>query len=116
MALGLVVCGPKRLVAQGNVTIQAEKVMAASSLSAVVIDPNDNPMQGVLVEEMGENWKGLLRSTRTDATGRFSFAPVKGRKIYYFMLTIPNFDQLQFRMRVSVFSRKPLKVRMKVGD
>jgi hypothetical protein len=76
------------------------------------MDPNDHPIQGVLVEDMGEDWNGTLRSTKTDATGAFSFARIKGHKIYYFKLTYPNLDVLEFQMRVDVFRRKPLKVWM----
>jgi hypothetical protein len=108
-------CVPNGLPAQGNLVVIYKKVMTARSLSALVVI-DDQPLPGVLVEETGENWEGTLRSTKTDATGAFSFEPVKGRKIYYFRLRIPNIDVLQFRMRTSIFARKPLKLQMKVAD
>jgi hypothetical protein len=111
----VILCIPNGLRAQGNLVVIYRKVMTARSLSALVV-VDDQPLPGVLVEETAENWEGTLRSTKTDATGSFSFEPVKGRKIYYFRLTIPNIDVLQVRMRTSVFARKPLKLQMKVAD
>jgi hypothetical protein len=56
-------------------------VQLARSLGAVVHDATGSPIPGVLVEEFSSDWKETLRSTKTDTSGGFTFAPVKGRGI-----------------------------------
>ena len=59
----------------------------AKCLCGVVTYPNGDPVQGAKVEELGPDWKGALRSTGTDSDGRFTLAPVRGRKIYYLQIS-----------------------------
>jgi hypothetical protein len=76
---------PIHLHAQYQIIV-IEKVQLATSLAAVVTDITGSPMPGVLVEEFSSDWKQSLRSTKTDAKGRFTLAPVKGRDVYYLQL------------------------------
>ena len=62
---------PIHLHAQYQI-IEIEKVQLATSLAAVVTDITGTRMPGVLVEEFSSNWKQSLRSTKTDAKGRFT--------------------------------------------
>ena len=87
----------------------------APSLSAVIIDSEGSPIKGVVVEETGENWTGLLRTTTSDASGRFTFEPVKGRKIYYFIFKSDGFHWMEYRMKVNPLHWKTLKLLMEVA-
>jgi hypothetical protein len=69
---------PLRLDGQGVITIDIENVQLAHTLGAIVHDPGGFPIAGVLVEELTLDWKQSLRSTKTNASGAFTFAPVKG--------------------------------------
>jgi hypothetical protein len=88
----------------------------ASSLSAVFTDMDGAPIANAVVDETDENWKGSLRTTKTDATGNFTFPPVKGRRIYYFRLSADGFKFLDIRMRIDCKKGKALTLQMQVGD
>lgn len=111
--VGLIWYGPLSVGAQ--VIELYPKFFAARSLSATIVDPTGSPISGAVVEDMNENWGESLRSTKTDATGVFRFATVRGRKTYYFKVTMKNFRPIEFRMKVSRWHRKPLMLTMEVG-
>jgi hypothetical protein len=100
------------LEAQGVSTVEIRNVQLARSLAAVVQDPTGSPIAGVLVEEVSSDWKDSLRSTRTDAAGAFSFAPVKDRKVYYFQLRMNGFDPLRVRVKVDREHGKELRLQI----
>ena len=89
---------PVSLDAQYSVEI--ENVQLARSLAGVVVDPLGAPIPGVLVEEVGPDWKESSRSTTTDKNGSFVFAPVSGRRLYYFQLRQNGFNPLLVRVKV----------------
>jgi hypothetical protein len=96
-------------------TIEIEKVQLARSLGAVVHDPTGSPIPGVLVEEFSSDWKESLRSTKTDASGSFTFAPVKGRGIYYLQLRMKGLDPLRVRVKLDAKRGKNLHLKMEVA-
>ena len=105
---------PIHLYAQYQI-IEIEKVQLARSLAAEVLDPTGSPISGALVEEFSSEWKESLRTTKTDATGRFSFAPVKGRDIYYLQIRMDGFDPLRFRVKVDPKQGKNLRLTLEVA-
>ena len=96
-------------------TIEIEKVQLARSLGAVVHDPTGSPIPGVLVEEFSSDWKESLRSTKTDTSGGFRFAPVKGCGIYYLQLRMKGFDPLRVKVQLDAKSGTNLQLRMEVA-
>ena|SRR5579862_2056712 len=96
-------------------TVEIEKVQLARSLGAVVLDPTGSPISGALVEEFGSDWKESLRTTKTDATGRFSLAPVKGRDVYYLQLRMNGFDPLRVRVKIDPKQGKNLRLKLEVA-
>jgi len=100
------------LHAQGVSIIEYQNVQLARSLAAVVYDPGHFPMAGVLVEEFSPDWEKSLRSTRTDAAGGFTFAPVKGRAVYYLQLRMEGFNPLRVRVKVDPKRGKDLQLKM----
>lgn len=103
---------PAHVNAQGVSIIEYQNVQLAGSLAAVVHDPADFPMAGVLVEEFTSDWKESLRTTHTDAAGGFTFVPVKGRVVYYLQLTMKGFNPLRVRVKVEPKRGKDLQLKM----
>ncbi len=95
--------------------IEIEKVQLATSLAAVVTDITGTRMPGVLVEEFSSNWKQSLRSTKTDAKGRFTLAPVKGRDVYYLQLRMNGFDPLRVRVKIDPKEGKNLRLTLEIA-
>lgn len=114
-AASCLVLAPLHLNAQGVATVEIDEVQLAHSLDAVVHDPTGSPMPGVLVEELSSDWKESLRSTKTNAAGRFTFALVKGRHVYYFQLTSKNFNPLRVRVKVDRGRGKKLELQMELS-
>jgi len=96
-------------------TVEIEKVQLVRSLAAVVRDPVGFPVPGALVEEFSSDWKESLRSTKTDAVGGFTFAPVKGRNVYYFQLRMDGFDPLRVRVKIDPKHGKNLQLTMEIA-
>ena len=107
------VCFPLDFYAQE--TVEIANVQLANSLSAVVEDPNGSPIPNVLVEEFNRNWIKSLRSTKTDATGKFSLSTVNGRSIYYLKLTSYGFAPLEVRVQVDRKRGKNLKLTLNIA-
>jgi len=106
---------PFHVHAQGVAIIEIENVQLARSLAAVVHDRTGHPLPSVLVEERTSDWKESLRSTQTDASGAFTFAPVKGRDLYYFQLTLKGFNPLRVRVKVDRKRGKELQLHLELS-
>ena len=78
------------------------RLQRAKCLCGVVLYPNDDPVSGAKIEELGKDWKGSLRSTYADSKGSFALEPVKGRKIYYLLVTAPASGINPLRVPVKV--------------
>lgn len=98
-----------------SATIEIENVQLARSLSAVVSDPAGSPIPGVVVEELSSDWKESLRSTKTDAAGGFTFAPVKGRDVYYLQFRMNGFNPLRVRVKIDLKRGKKLQLKMEIA-
>jgi hypothetical protein len=105
---------PIHLHAQYQI-IEIEKVQLATSLAAVVTDITGSPVPGVLVEEFSSDWKQSLRSTKTDAKGRFTLASVMGRDVYYLQLRMNGFDPLRVHVKIDPKQGKNLRLKLKIA-
>ena len=112
MALFFLLLGPARSHLQGVTIVEIGDIQTARSLSAIVTDVGEFPMEGVLVEEMTPGWKTCLRTTKTDSKGRFALVRVKARDVYYFQLTYKNFNALQVRMRIDPKRGTDIRLKM----
>lgn len=106
----LLLSNPVHLNAQ--IAIRYSNVRVSGSISAKIVDPNGDSLPGAVVTEMDKNWKETFRTTKTDVTGTFTLAPVKGRKIYHIMVRSDNLRQIEFKIRVSRLRRKILILKM----
>jgi hypothetical protein len=114
--IGALLVAPAILDAQGMAIIEIQNVQLANSVAAVVRDRLGSPMAGVLVEEFSADWKESLRSTKTNAEGRFTFAPIKRRKIYNLQLRMDGFNPLRVHMKVDPNRGKELQLEMNVAN
>jgi hypothetical protein len=89
--IGLLLCiisfRPQLHAAEEIVELRLQTVKA---LKGIVVYPSGEPVKGAKVAELTSDWKAELRVTSTDSEGRFSLAPVKGRKVYYLEITVPG--------------------------
>ena len=107
-------CIPLGVDAQYQI-VELGDVQLAKSLSAAVQDPSGSPVPKALVEEFSPDWKTVLRSSSTNAEGRFSFAPVQGRKIYFLQISAPGFDPLRVRIHVDHKRGTNLKLKLVIA-
>ena len=114
LCVSFIFLAPIHLHAQYQI-IEIEKVQLATSLSAAVTDITGSPMPDVLVEEFSSDWKQSLRSTKTDAKGRFTLAPVKGRDVYYLQLRMDGFDPLRVRVKIDPQQGKNLRLKLQIA-
>jgi hypothetical protein len=112
--VGFLFLAPIYLCAQYQ-TVEIEELQLAPSLTAEVLDPAGSPISGALVEEFSSDWKESLRTTKTDASGRFSFAPVRGRDVYYLQVRMDGFDPLRVRVKIDPKQRKNLQLKLQVA-
>jgi len=101
-------------VQAGVTIIEIPKIQFSRTLSAIVIMPDGSPLPAAEVEEVSSDWKTVLRTVRTDASGTFTLVPVKGRKIYYIQVSAPGFNTLRFRLKKKRYA-KPLNVQIRLS-
>ena len=107
-------CFPMIIAAQYQL-IELADVKLAKSVGATVQDATGSPIPKALVQEFSADWKTVLRSSSTDTYGRFSFAPVPGRKIYFIQISTPGFDPLRFRLQVDAKRGTSLKLKLTIA-
>jgi len=113
-AISALLCFSARVAAQYQL-IELADVQLAKSLDATIQDPIGVPIPKALVQEFSADWKTVLRSSSTDTDGRFSFTPVRGRKIYFIQISAPGFDPLRFRLQVDVKRGASLKLKLTIA-
>lgn len=87
----------------------------ARSLAGVVTDMKGTRMADVLVEEFSSDWTRPIRSTKADAKGGFTFAPVEGRDVYLLQLKLDNFDPLRVRVKIDRKQGKNLLLKLEIA-
>jgi hypothetical protein len=72
----------------------------AQRIEGVVLDPADAPIPDMTVTDRSKDGIVVLRSTKTDSKGYFSFS-AKGRKtVYCLRFDHPLFNPLQVKLKV----------------
>jgi Carboxypeptidase regulatory-like domain len=98
----------------GVETVEIGDVQVAPTISAVVGEPSGEPLKNCVVEEFDPGWTNVLRSTRTDSAGVFSFAPLNARKLYYIQVSYPGTNPLRFRLMIRKRA-KQLRLQMELS-
>lgn len=92
-------------------TIELDAPYLSSHPTAIVVDPSDSPMAGVLVKRMSAGWKKAIESTKTNADGRFTFKRYRSIQ-YYLEITYPGFQIMH--VKLTIVRRKTKVPRIKV--
>lgn len=90
------------VTAQGAEQIVELRLQHTKCLCGIVTYPNGDPVRDAKIEELGADWKGSLRSVRSDSQGHFALSTVKGRKTYYLEITAPTTGVNPLRVPVQV--------------
>jgi hypothetical protein len=99
----------------GQETVEYAKVRNAANLSGVVSDQSGAAIPQVRVFEMSDDWRSELRSTTTDAQGRWSLSPTVNGATYRIQFTKDGFNTVRIRVRVTKHRAKPLAVELPVA-
>lgn len=89
-----------------------QKVQQAHSLSGEVLDPAGEPIEGVEVVETSSDYRTLIRSTHSNASGRWSLPPRRKQKLYYLRFNKPGFNPVCIKVKLSSSGEKQLKIRL----
>ena len=114
VALVALLCFPMRIEAQYQL-IELADVQLAKSLGATIQGSTGAPVPKAAVQEFSADWKTVLRSTSTDTDGRFSFTPLRSKKIYFIQISAPGFDPLRLHLQVDVKRGASLKLKLTIA-
>jgi hypothetical protein len=92
-----------------------EKVQKAQWLNGEVVAPAGEPIEGVEVVETASDCETALRSTHSDASGRWSLAPLPKQTLYYLRFNKPEFNPVCIKLKLSNSGEKQLKVKLPVS-
>jgi hypothetical protein len=96
----------------GVETVEIGNVQFTKTPGGIVTDPADSPLADVQVIEVRSDWQTTIRSTRTDAEGRWSLTPVPGQGIYFFRFITKQCCFNEVRCRVKLNKRKGKELRI----
>jgi hypothetical protein len=114
IAFVALLCFPTRIEAQYQL-IEIADAQLAKSLGATIQDSTAAPVPKAEVQEFSADWKTVLRSSSTDTHGRFSFAPVPDRTIYFIQISALGFNPLRFRLQIDTKRGASLKFKLAVA-
>jgi hypothetical protein len=116
-ALVLLAClaGASRPAMAGVETVEIGKIQVVKAISGVVRDPNGAPISGATVEEVSPDWKTVIRTTTTDASGTFGFVPTAKNRVYHLRISLTNFNPLIVHVKLSRWTRKSLNLKLELG-
>jgi hypothetical protein len=77
-----------------------ERPQLAQKLEGVVLDPSGAPIPDMTVTDRTENGTAALRTTKTDAKGRFHFATQRGKTFYCLRFDHPLWNPLQLTVKI----------------
>ena len=98
-----------------NATVEYAQTRSAKSLSGFVNDQNGSAMTDVQVREMSPDWKAQIRSTTTDANGRWLLYPFMSGKTYCIEFSKPNFNTVRVRVKITNHGNRAIVVELPVA-
>jgi Carboxypeptidase regulatory-like domain len=72
-------------------------------------------LSGVTVEERSADWKTVLRSTETDAKGRFRFSANPNQVSYYLEFSRSGFNGLRIKLQLDNKAKSGVVLKMPIG-
>jgi hypothetical protein len=95
--------------------VEIKQPQFARSVAGIVVDPSGAALPGVIVEERTEDWKTVLRSTKTDDNGNFHFASSRNKIVYHLYFSHSGFDWLQINLELHKKAKSPLVIKMPIA-
>ena len=92
-----------------------EEPQSAQRVEGVVLDPNENPIAG-MVTDRAEGCQVVLRSTKTDSKGHFRFPKQHGKTVYCLRFDDPLWNPLQMKLKLDKYaSQRGITARPEIG-
>ena len=99
-----------------NELVIQEKISVSRALDGhVLVSGTDEPAGGVTVELRSPDWKAVLASTKTDATGHFSLEKPPTGKLFCIRVSAPGMNSYQLRVRIKKHATEDLTIHLTVA-
>ena len=95
--------------------VEIDTPQFAKSVAGVVNDPSGAALPGVTVEERSADWKTVLRSTETDAKGRFRFSSSPNQVTYRLEFSRSGFNWLRVKLQLDKNAKSGVVLKMPIG-
>ena len=92
--------------------VEIRNMQFCKTLGGIVVDPTDTPLADVQIVEVAPDWQTTIRSTRTDAQGRWSLPSVPNQHIYFLRFITKQCCFNEVRCRVKLNKRKGKELRI----
>lgn len=110
-----IVLGLLTSCAAQNTIVAYTQTRSAKSLSGSVDDQSGSSLTDVRVREMSCDFKAEVRSTTTDANGRWSLYPFVSGKTYCIEFNKPNFNTERIRVKITKHGSETILVELPVA-
>jgi hypothetical protein len=102
--------------AQGYAVVEQAHISVVQKLAGHMdVQVSREPAPNVRVELCSPDWKTILKSTKTDGDGDFSFDDAPGGKLFFLRLSAPGFDPYQLRVRVNKQAKSKLVIHLVIA-
>lgn len=98
-----------------TLVVQKEISVSRALAGQVLVMGTDEPANGVTVELCSDDWKTVLKSTRTDARGHFVLEQAATGKLFHIRVSAPGMDIYELRVRIKKQAAKELTIRLSVA-
>ena len=97
-------------------TVYQADVSVVPRLAGRVVGGIENvPVADARVELRSSDWKTVLKATKTDANGDFSFGAGSSGKLFYIQVSSPGFDPCRLRVRISQHAKSKLVIHLVIA-
>jgi hypothetical protein len=100
--------------AQGNMTIDF-KTRSVRNLAGVVAYTDGTVISGAIVADCDSTFGHVLASTKTDATGHFTFPHAIQGSRHYLKIDFRNYQEVHMPVKISPFSKSELRIWLTPG-
>jgi hypothetical protein len=80
--------------------VQIRNPLVARKVEGVVLDPTGGPISDVTVSDLNENWGEVIRTTKTDSEGHFSFSTQGGKTLYWLHFEQHYINPLELKLKL----------------
>jgi hypothetical protein len=99
----------------GQERIVIGDVQLCKILGGMVLDQANSRIENVEVVEMTSDWKTVIRSTKTNADGQWSFPLESHKHIYFLRFRKEAFHEVQCRVKISKRKGKEFRIVLPVA-